>query len=510
VKKIVRKLFFGFGFWLLASGFSFSQTIDSAECFFDTDPGVGNGMPVAVTPGDSIFDSVYVNTTGVSTGFHNIFFRVKDTNGIWSLYEAGHFFIYDTTVVTSASFDSSSGEYFFDTDLGVDSGTALLFSPGDTIMDTFLVSTTGLASGFHNFFFRAKDSNNVWSLYEWGGFYLYDTITQTPPSSYPISAGEYFYDTDPGIGNGISIVSFSPADSILLTDTLPTAPLTAGTHYLFLRVLDTMNVWSLYEWQSFVICYLIPMSDFTTDTVCLNSATTFTDLTTNLDTNFNYTYSWDFDGDGFTDDTTKGNTTYTFPSIGTHTVSLIVNNTNGCVDTIVKTVYVDSLPTVTLNFPIDTFCHDDTILLSGGNPAGGIYSGNGVYNNAFFADSVSTGIHTIAYTYYNIDSCSSTVYAAIFVSPCTGIDEFTIHNLQFTVSPNPFRETTTLEVIGYQLSVIGFEFKIYDVFGREVLQLPITGYRLLINRGNLASGFYFFKLASKREIIGTGKLVITD
>lgn len=503
-------MLFTAGCWLMTTGLSISQTIDSAECFFDSDPGVGNGIPVAIVSSDSIFDSVYVNTTGVSAGFHYIFFRVRDTNGTWSLYEAGQFFIYDTTVITSASFDSSSGEYFFDSDPDVGSGAALTFSPGDSIMDTLLIATAGLTSGFHNFFFRANDSNNVWSLYDWGGFYLYDTISQSTLSSYPISSGEYFFDTDPGIGNGISLSAFSPADSILFTDTMPTAPLTAGTHYLFLRVLDSMNTWSLYEWQSFVVCNLIPISDFVADTVCLNSTTTFTDLTTNLDTNFNYTYNWDFDGDGFTDDTTKGNTSYLFSSSGTHTVSLIVNNTNGCVDTVVKTVYVDSLPTVTLNFPIDTSCHDDTIILSGGNPAGGIYSGNGVYSNTFFADSVSVGIHYIAYTYYNIDSCSSTVYDAIYVSPCTGVEEFHGSSLMFQITPNPFSKSTMLTIKDFRIGLIDLQLHIYDLFGKEVRKSNIASAESKIARENLSAGVYFFKLSSKRKVLGTGKLIITD
>jgi len=491
----------------VASVASFDSS--SGEYFFDTDPGIDSAASLTFSPGDSITDTLIIPTTGLASGFHNYFFRVKDTNNVWSLYEGSKFFLYDTSAVTTASFDSSAGEYFFDTDPGIDSAASLTFSPGDSIADTLIIPTTGLTTGFHNYFFRVQDSNNVWSLYEGAKFYLTDTITQTTPSSFPIASAEYFYDTDPGIGNGIAIANFSAADSILVTDTLPTSPLLAGTHYLFLRVRDTMNVWSLYDWQSFVVCNFIPVPDFTADTVCLNSPTTFTDLTTNLDTSANYTYDWDFNNDGFTDDTTRGNTTYTFPTSGTQTVSLIVNNTNGCADTVVKTVYVDSLPTVTLNFLTDTFCHDDTVFLSGGNPAGGIYSGNGVYNGIFFADSVSTGIHYISYTYYNSDSCSSIAYDAVYVTSCSGVNDFHTSGFRFQVNPNPFRESAMLQIEGSR-DVREISVKIIDVFGKEVFQSSIINNYLLIHRGNLATGVYFLQLSEERKLLATGKLIVTD
>ncbi|MBI4930829.1 MAG: T9SS type A sorting domain-containing protein [Bacteroidetes bacterium] len=506
LKKTVYIFLFTLGFWILNSGFCSAQTIDSAEYFFDADPGTGNGMSISITAGDSLTDSLYVNTNGLNSGFHFVFFRVKDTNNVWSLYEGGLIFIYDTAMTASASIDSS--EYFFSADPGVNNGITITIAPGDSTLDTVIVPTTGLLPGFHNLFARVMDTNAVWSLYEGTNFYLYDTIAQSVPASYPIESAEYFYDTDPGVGNGIAIANFSPADSIFLTDTLPSAPLTTGFHSLFLRVRDTMNVWSLYDWQSFVICNFIPVPDFTSDTVCLNNPTTFTDLSTNLDTSANYTYGWDFNNDGITDDTTKGNTSYTFLSSGTQTISLIVNNSNGCVDTVIKTVYVDSLPTVTLNFPVDTFCHDDSILLSGGLPAGGIYSGNGVYGGSFLADSVSNGIHFIAYTYYNSDSCSITVYDTVYVSPCLGINEFSGGNVSVVISPNPFTTETMISIQGYTFK--HQSIKLYDIFGRLVLHSKFETRNVKLERGNLMSGVYFYKITSDEKIFATGKLILVD
>jgi len=78
------------------------------------------------------------------------------------------------------------------------------------------------------------------------------------------------------------------------------------------------------------------------------------------------------------------------------------------------------------------------------------------------------------------------------------------------VYPNPFSTSATLE-INFPL-IKGAKgdavFVMYDVYGREMMRLPITCYRLPITRGNLASGFYFYKLQSNDEMIGSGKIII--
>lgn len=486
----------------------FSQSIDSAEYFFDSDPGIGNGFQLSVAKGDTVTDTVNAVSAGLPQGFHTLFIRLRDTNGTWSLYEGKTFYLNDTIVsAASASFDSTNAESFFNSDPGVGNGTALAFSPGDSLYDTVIISTTGLTSGFHNFFARVKDSAGKWSLYDDGRFYLYDTVQQSAPSTAPLAYAEYFYNTDPGTGNGIPVTAFLAADTIMVTDTFPSAPLAAGKHNLFVRVRDTANTWSLYEWKVFTVCNFVPAPDFTADTVCLGTPTSFTDLTTNLDTSVNFQYGWDFDGDSVPDDTTKGSTSHIFSDTGPHNVILIVDNLNGCADTVMKTVYVDSLPVVTLILPVDTACKDDTVMLSGGNPPGGFYSGNGVYNNTFYADSVSSGLHQIGYTYYNSDSCSSTKYDKIFVSHCTGISDYETANIKFEINPNPFRDATTITL---DRKLKSAELIIFDVFGKEIRKFEIRSQRIQIAREGMAAGIYVVKIVAKGNNHSSTMLVVSD
>jgi hypothetical protein len=358
---------------------------------------------------------------------------------------------------------------------------------------------------------RVKDSNNVWSLYEGGKFYLHDTLTVSAlPPSYPLETSEFFFDADSGVGNGDTLNVFAFADSIQFTDTIATAPLTAGTHYLYVRVRDTMNTWSLAERKAFVVCNFVPVADFSADTVCLGNISTFTDLSSNQDTSFNYTYSWDFDNNGITDDTTRGNTSHQYFTSGTHTVALVVNNTNGCSDTTWKTIYIDSLPNATFSLPVDTICHDDTLTLTGGSPAGGVYSGSGVYAGLLYCDSISAGLHTVSYTYYNSDSCSVTVTDKIYVSPCTGIHEYVLAGYSVNISPNPFNSSATLNIQSNENTIHNLNFMLYDVFGKVIREFKLESSSTKLDRENIPAGIYFYKIADQKGNYLNGKVVVAD
>src|SRR5882757_362177 len=77
-----------------------AQQLNSAEYFFDTDPGKGSGTSLTVTTGDSILFTGNISSSGLTNGFHFLFIRAKDTNGKWSMFERRMFFV--NTVATSA------------------------------------------------------------------------------------------------------------------------------------------------------------------------------------------------------------------------------------------------------------------------------------------------------------------------------------------------------------------------------------------------------------------------
>jgi len=86
----------------------------------------------------------------------------------------------------------------------------------------------------------------------------------------------------------------------------------------------------------------LPAPDFTFTTPCLGNNTLFTDVTVPNATGI-LSWAWDF-GDGGT--SPLQNPQHQFATAGPHTVTLVVVNSNGCTNTITKTVTVNPKPIV--------------------------------------------------------------------------------------------------------------------------------------------------------------------
>jgi len=98
-----------------------------------------------------------------------------------------------------------------------------------------------------------------------------------------------------------------------------------------------------------------------------------------------------------------------------------------------------------------------------------------------------------------------------------GVNESAAENSQVNVYPNPFSTSATVEVNSPLINGAKGDvtFKMFDVFGKEVYRSRITAHRLLITRGNLSSGIYFYQIISpslsgegRGKVIATGKLCV--
>ena len=138
--------------------------ITAAEYFIDTDPGVGNATALTISSGNTIDETFSISTTGQPEGLHVLHIRVKDNNDVWSLFFRDYFYVQDGTTPPTPK-PITAAEYFVDNDPGVGSGTALSISAGNTINETFSITTTALASGLHVLHIRTRDDDGTWSLY---------------------------------------------------------------------------------------------------------------------------------------------------------------------------------------------------------------------------------------------------------------------------------------------------------------------------------------------------------
>lgn len=95
----------------------------------------------------------------------------------------------------------------------------------------------------------------------------------------------------------------------------------------------------------------LPTANFSNTNGCFGETTSFTDASASNIQSWN----WNF-GNGNT--STNQNPDFTFPNQGSQSVTLIVTDNNGCIDSISKTINIDSVPLV--DFSYNAFCYGKT------------------------------------------------------------------------------------------------------------------------------------------------------
>lgn len=249
-----------------------AQSLVGAEYYFDSDPGVGNGTPLSITTGDSIDETHPIDMSGLGVGFHNIFVRVRDDLGRWSLVRRHLFYIYDETYtdLSVTQPDLTGFEYFFDMDMGVGTGTWVPSAAGSTLTEAVDFSTDGLGAGFHQLFVRARDASGRWGQYTRHLFYVFDdTYMDLTELRSKIVAAEYYFDKDTvQRGQGIPL-NITEGNEVEWSGGIPVEGLEAGDHTLFIRVQDSVGMWSIVGAKQFSV---VGLTSITNSPICQGSA----------------------------------------------------------------------------------------------------------------------------------------------------------------------------------------------------------------------------------------------
>ena len=213
------------------------------EYFLDEDPGYGlaatfNNLRV----GDN---ALTFDLSPIKDGAHVLYVRSQDATGHWSATMSRPLFIdrYQDIVYV---------EYFFDgEDPGVGKATSVPLPDveykGNLSLDLSL-DITGLALGDHQLSVRALDRYDQWTDVMTRPFTIVEKIDPDIPvdPDPPMEEGdlarlEYFFDTDPGYGNGIPLSRPSTGTN---TYEMSFEGLAPGAHILCLRAWDDQNHWS--------------------------------------------------------------------------------------------------------------------------------------------------------------------------------------------------------------------------------------------------------------------------
>ncbi|MDA9666464.1 T9SS type A sorting domain-containing protein [bacterium] len=125
---------------------------------------------------------------------------------------------------------------------------------------------------------------------------------------------------------------------------------------------------------------------------------------------------------------------------GFHNITYTFSDSNGCSSSDNKILVVD---TNNVNISLPSFgnlCENsDSLVLSGGTPSGGFYSGNSVNNDVFYPDNSGSGSFTITYSYLEANTCLASTNSTITVSsfPLVNLDSLSpicLNNTPFVVN----------------------------------------------------------------------------
>lgn len=134
------------------------------EYFIDNDPGWGSGteIPITQSPTISSITAQIPIAQELSEGFHNLYIRVRDASGGWSVVTMRPFYK-DSNLVPLSNLVRI--EYFFDNDPGAGNATPVSFTPTPNVSSLiFSFNVCNLTAGAHRFYVRAKDALGRWSI----------------------------------------------------------------------------------------------------------------------------------------------------------------------------------------------------------------------------------------------------------------------------------------------------------------------------------------------------------
>lgn len=212
-----------FGLMVGPLGFGQSQSPQlTVEMFIDADPGFGKGQQYSTTLTDN---ELTMSLAGVTPGAHIVSVRVCDSQGAWSPTVTNPLYISDEQLYAAL-------EYFIDTDPGAGKGVKV-DGAGSRVV-SFAVATDNLALGTHTVGVRVQRVEGTWTDV------MTRTFIVTAPNVQADNVIEYFFDADPGFGNGFQLAAADGTNVFYV----PTESLVPGAHLISVRCRDKEERWS--------------------------------------------------------------------------------------------------------------------------------------------------------------------------------------------------------------------------------------------------------------------------
>ena len=193
-----------------------------------------------------------------------------------------------------------------------------------------------------------------------------------------------------------------------------------------------------------------------------------------------------------------------------HTTSGIYIDTllsvGGCDSFSALHLTVHSLPYVSLYLPFDSVCVSTApFTLSGGTPAGGYYTGQGISAGMFDPNIAGVGKDTVVYVYTDSNNCTRGWYEFMYVDSCLSVGVSELSDAAFMVWPNP---ATTILNVQMPVDRETYEYKLYDMLGQSAITGRISGnQQITIDLRALQPGIYLLAISSGKTSVYSKKIM---
>lgn len=214
------------------------RVIEKIEYFIDTEPGLGNGIDIAVSRQATVLDQQFnIDLNNVANGVHTLYVRVRDNAGNWSNIHQQIFLQMQGNGLGNAIIQQM--ECFVDEDPGLGQAMNIPLTPAAQVEPTFNVNLSQVNNGVHALHVRAKDNYGKWSSISVHPFVKLSGNNGNPV----ITRVEYFWDTDPGFGNATTM-SFTGTTAGMVQQSISLASVSSGRHRFYVRAKDAHERWS--------------------------------------------------------------------------------------------------------------------------------------------------------------------------------------------------------------------------------------------------------------------------
>jgi len=224
---------------------SAAEKINKIKYYIDNNSAVTTTINSTPT---TLLDSTFtIFPTGLSQGMHVLTLWTETDSARRSQINQINFYYYNTTSSTNKI---AKVEFTIDNDT---LNKQVFTANAASIDQTFILNLNSVTAGMHVLKIRTIADNGLSSHVQLASF-----VKANGNGTDSIATIEYFYDTDPGVGNGtkVNILRKNTLDTLIELP-VPTS-LSLGTHTFCARTIDNAGSYSLVNYKSIKICNVRP------------------------------------------------------------------------------------------------------------------------------------------------------------------------------------------------------------------------------------------------------------